>query len=313
MEQFFTALLQIGIFLLLICIGIITVKARILDGRSLAAVSKLVIEVSLPAYIFINAVESTARESLMQSLIIIPVAVCMYMVLIGSSFLTEKLFHLKGDRKGVYRASMVFGNIGFMGIPLVTVIYPDNALIYVSVFTIVDQLLFWTYGVRLVKKPEKSGAAFRNLISPPLIAILLAIAFIIAGVHVPKLFASALRAVGSTSIPLALIYIGGVLCTSNLRPVLRCGELYTGIIVKMTVIPVIFYIVMTFSGLPADMAGALAFLTALPGIEMVPMLAKEGGSEGDYAVCTIMLTTVCSLITLPVVSLLITLVSRSMM
>lgn len=69
MEQFFTALMQIGIFLLLICIGIITVKVRILDGRSLAAVSKLVIEVSLPAYIFINAVESTARENLTQSLL----------------------------------------------------------------------------------------------------------------------------------------------------------------------------------------------------------------------------------------------------
>lgn len=74
-------------------------------------------------------------------------------------------------------------------------------------------------------------------------------------------------------------------------------------IVKMVILPVVCYLVMSRSGMVYDMAGTLAFIVALPGIEMVPMLAKMNGSDGDYAVCAIMMTTIACLITLPIVSL----------
>lgn len=311
MEQFFIALTQIGIFLLLICVGIVTVKIRILDADSLAAVSKLVIKVSLPSYIFINAVTSATRQSLLDSLMIVPLAVILYIALILVSAVIEKAFRLQGNRKRVFRASLVFGNIGFMGIPLVAALYPDSALLYVSVFTIVDQIFFWTYGVVLTKpvsdKEKISPASLKNLLSPPLLAIVLAIIFIVTGIHIPEVFSSALAALGSTSMPLALIYIGGVLYTSDIRPVLKCGELYAGILIKMILLPVVCYMVLKSIGIPGDMAGTLAFIVGLPGIEMVPMLAKANGSDGAYAVCAIMMTTIACLITLPVVSLCISL------
>lgn len=312
MEQFLIALTQIGIFLILICVGILTVKIKIFDGHSLAAVSKLVMQISLPSYIFINAINSATRQSLLDSLMVVPIAIVLYVILIIVSALIERGFRLEGNRKRVFRASLIFGNIGFMGIPLVTALYPDCALLYVSIFTIVDQLLFWTYGVLLTRpvsdgKQKISPANLKNLLSPPLLAIVLATIFILAGIHIPEVFSSALVAVGNTSMPLALLYIGGILCTSDIRPVLRCGELYVGIIVKMVALPVVCYLVMSMGGLPGDMAGTLAFIVALPGIEMVPMLAKTNGSDGDYAVCAIMMTTIACLLTLPIVSLFISL------
>ena len=57
-------------------------------------------------------------------------------------------------------------------------------------------------------------------------------------------------------------------------------------------------------GLPEDMSATIAYMAALPGIELVPMLAEANGSDGDYAVCAIMMTTIACLITLPIVSLL---------
>lgn len=312
MEQFFIALTQIGIFLIMICIGFLTMKIKIFDGHSLVSVSKLVMQISLPAYIFINAVNSATRQSLMDSLIIVPIAVILYLILILVSVVIERVFRLRGNRRRVFRASLIFGNIGFMGIPLVTALYPDTALLYVSVFTIVDQLIFWTYGVLLTKpvSEDRQGISpenLKNLLSPPLVAIVLAILFIIAGIHIPTVFVSALEAIGNTSMPLALIYIGGVLCTCDIKPVLRCGELYAGIVVKMIALAVACYVVMGLLGVSKDMAGTLAFIIALPGIEMVPMLAKTNGSDGDYAVCAIMMTTIACLITLPIVSLCISL------
>lgn len=312
MEQFLIALTQISIFLILICVGILTVKCKILDAHSMEAISKLVMRISLPSYIFINAISSATRQSLIDSLIIVPIAVVLYLLLTAVSMLIERVFHLQGNRKKVYRASLIFGNIGFMGIPLVAALYPDTALLYVSIFTIVDQLFFWTYGV-LLTQPESeemqkiSLTNLKNLLSPPLLAIILAIIFIIAGIHIPEVCASALTVIGNTSMPLALIYIGGVLFTCDIRPVLKCGELYLGVLVKMVILPVICYLVMTSARIPYDMAGTIAFIVALPGIEIVPMLAKANGSDGDYAVCAVMMTTIFCILTLPIVSLCISL------
>lgn len=63
------------------------------------------------------------------------------------------------------------------------------------------------------------------------------------------------------------------------------------------------YVAYTACGISVDMAGTFAFIIALPGIELVPMLVKVNGSDGDYAVGAIMLTTIASLITIPLVSL----------
>ncbi|MCY7154826.1 Membrane transport protein [Streptococcus gallolyticus] len=105
-------------------------------------------------------------------------------------------------------------------------------------------------------------ATLKNLVSPPLVAIVLAVIFIVVGIPVPTIAESVLNTIGSTSMPLALIYIGGVLCSANLKPVLKCGELYAGIIVKMIAIPVATFFVMSQLGLPEDMSATIAYMAA---------------------------------------------------
>ena len=144
MEQFFIVLNQIGIFLILIAMGILAVRFGILDERSLGNVSKLVMRMALPAYIFINTAEGATRQGLAESLLMIPLTALLYLLLGLLSKALETVFHLKGNRAKVFRAIVMFGNVGFMGIPLVVELYPNTALLYISLFTILDQGLFWT-------------------------------------------------------------------------------------------------------------------------------------------------------------------------
>lgn len=308
MEQFFIVLNQIGIFLILIIFGILAVKFGILDEHSLGSVSKLVMRMALPAYIFINTAEGATRQGLAESLLVIPLAIALYLMLFLLSLLLEKVFQLKGNRSHVFRAIVMFGNVGFMGIPLVVELYPDTALLYISLFTILDQGLFWTYGVSLTKpvsdqKEKISLKNLKNLLSPALIAIVSATILVLLNIHLPKLLITTLSKLGASSMPLSLLYIGGMLSMTDVRKVLRCGELYAEIGLKMLVLPLVFFMVMKLLNVPADMAGTMTFLTGLPAINMVAMLSKNNGSDGDYAVCAVMMTTIACLITLPLVSL----------
>lgn len=308
MEQFFIVLNQIGIFLILIIFGILAVKFGILDEHSLGSVSKLVMRMALPAYIFINTAEGATRQGLAESLLVIPLAIALYLMLFLLSLLLEKVFHLKGNRGHVFRAIVMFGNVGFMGIPLVVELYPDTALLYISLFTILDQGLFWTYGVSLTKpvseqKEKISLKNLKNLLSPALVAIVGATVLVLLNIHLPKLLTTTLSKLGTASMPLSLLYIGGMLSMTDVRKVLRCSELYAEIGLKMLVLPIVFFLVMKLCQVPTDMAGTMMFLTGLPAINMVAMLSKNNGSDGDYAVCAVMMTTLACLVTLPLVSL----------
>ena len=239
---------------------------------------------------------------------VIPLAIALYLMLFLLSLLLEKVFQLKGNRSHVFRAIVMFGNVGFMGIPLVVELYPDTALLYISLFTILDQGLFWTYGVSLTKpvsdqKEKVSLKNLKNLLSPALIAIVGATILVLLDIHLPKLLITTLSKLGASSMPLSLLYIGGMLSMTDVRKVLRCGELYAEIGLKMLVLPLVFFMVMKLLNVPADMAGTMTFLTGLPAINMVAMLSKNNGSDGDYAVCAVMMTTIACLITLPLVSL----------
>ncbi len=308
MEQFFIVLNQIGIFLILIVLGIVAVRFGILDEHSLGSVSKLVMRMALPAYIFINTAEGATRQGLAESLLVIPLAIALYLMLFFLSKGLEKVFHLQGNRGHVFRAVVMFGNVGFMGIPLVVELYPDTALLYISLFTILDQSLFWTYGVSLTKpvsdeKEKISLKNLKNLLSPSLVAILGATVLVLLNLHLPNILITTLSKLGAASMPLSLLYIGGMLSMTDVRKVLRCGELYAEIGLKMLVLPLVFFLVMKLCQVPTDMAGTVTFLTGLPAINMVAMLAKNSGSDGDYAVCAVMMTTIACLITLPLVSL----------
>lgn len=308
MDQFFIVLTQIGIFIFLIFMGILAVKLGYLDEKSLGGLSKIVMRMALPAYIFINTVEGATREGLLQSLLMIPLAAGMYLMLLLLSFLLEKVFHLQGNRKKVFRAISMFGNVGFMGIPLVVELYPDTALLYIALFTILDQGLFWTYGVTLtqpvtVEKQKLSLKGLKNLLSPALVAILAGTVLVLLGLHLPNVLTTALSKLGGASMPLSLVYIGGMLSMTDVRKGLRCYELYAEIGIKMLLLPLLYFVVMLALRIPGDMAGTVTFLTALPSINMVAMLAKNNGSDGDYAVCAVMMTTIACLVTLPLVSL----------
>ncbi len=310
MDQFFTVLTQIGIFLILIALGVAAVKTKILDEHSLGSVSKVIMRMALPAYIFINTAEGATRAGLAASLMVIPLAIALYLLLFLLSLALGRVFRLSGNRNRVFRAIGIFGNVGFMGIPLVVELYPDTALLYISLFTILDQLLFWTYGVSLTRPAGKrregrrfSPAGLKNLLSPALIAIAAATVLVLLEVRLPYVLSATLNRLGSASMPLSLLYIGGMLSMTDVRPVLKCWELYGEILLKMVALPLAFYAVQRGIGVAADMAGTLSFLAGLPAINLVAMLAKQNGSEGDYAVCAVMMTTLACLVTLPLVSL----------
>ena len=126
MNTFSILTAQIGMFVIYMLAGVILIRTRVMNRENLEVISKFVIKLALPVMIFINTVNGVERKTLFHSLSIFLIAGIMYICLFLLSYISGIFFHLHGNHRQLYSAMSVFGNVGFMGIPIVTSIYPEN-------------------------------------------------------------------------------------------------------------------------------------------------------------------------------------------
>ena len=292
---------QIGMFVIYIITGVILIRTKVLTRENLEIISKVVIKLSLPVMIFINTVNGVDRQSFFSSLSILGIAAVMYVCLLILGTLSGKVFHLHGEHLQLYRAMTVFGNVGFMGIPIVVSIYPEKGMLYMAVFTIIDQLMLWTVGVRLTSKAEHSSFDFKKLINPVTVAIVLALIFILTGISLPEILNTAFSKIGATATPLAMIYLGGVFACMDVRKYICKLDYYGIVAIKMLIFPVLFYLLLGLLPISAEIRMTMTLTSAMPVMSSVVMMANAYGTDGDYAMGGILVTTVCSIVTLPLV------------
>lgn len=195
----------------------------------------------------------------------------------------------------------VFGNVGLMGIPIVTSIYPENGMLYICVFTIIDQLMLWTAGVRLTSgtDSQKNRFDFRKLINPVTVSIFLAVICVLTGIRLPEVLNNSLQKIGQTATPLAMIYLGGVFACIDVLKNIRRLDYYGIVILKMLLFPLFFYVLLGYLPVSSEIRTTMALTSAMPVMSSVVMMANTYGSDGDYAMGGILVTTICSVFTLP--------------
>ena len=154
MNYFSIVLEQVEVFVVYLLIGIIAVKTNVLNREKLGALSSCVTKILLPLLIFSNSINGATKEQFLSSTVILLLTAVYYLVLYLVTAALSKLLHLDIQHRNLYRACSMFGNCGFMGIPIILALYPEQGGIYIAVFTVIDQLVLWTIGLDLTSPPE---------------------------------------------------------------------------------------------------------------------------------------------------------------
>lgn len=296
---------QIAIFAILMAIGFIAVKAKALTKDALNALSRLIVMVILPALIFSIIAGSgiTVSDFLANGAFAVGVALC-YTLLIVSGIVMSRLLKLEGKTANIYMSLATFGNMGFMGIPLLLGIFSDPVVqVCIAVYTVIDMALLWTYGVYLCSRHQDGAnplSAIKNIINPTTIALLIGFIVMAVKLPVPGLLMATISGIGNTSKYLTLIYIGGVLAYVSLAKISTKPNIIVLTIVKMLALPVIVFILLGFF-LSREPRTILTLIVGLPGMTTVAMIASRYESDVEYASEIIFVTTLASLVTIPLV------------
>lgn len=303
MNIFSILLQQLILLALYMAVGVILIRTGVLSKTTAGVISRYVMKCALPVMLFANTVNGVDRQTLFGAIYIPALTAVFYALLYFLSLCLAKACRVSGSRGNIYRALTMFGNIGFMGIPIITGIYGDTGMLYISLFTLVDQAVLWSIGVKLTSPEDGRHFKFRKMINPPTVAIAAALIFILADIKPPILLNTALTKIGSTATPMSMVYLGAVFACLDVREYMKQAEFHASVVFKMLIFPILLFALLAPIPISADIRLTMTVLAALPSMTTVVMMVDEAGTDGDYALGAVFVTTLASALTLPAVVL----------
>lgn len=302
---------QMIVLFLLMLIGFFCYKKEIITDEVSKKISAIVVNIANPAMILSGGMDDSsviAGKELITVLIIIAV---MYTVLVLLGQLMPKLLRVDLKSRGAYQAMTIFSNIGFMGVPVIAALYGNQALLYGALFTIPYNLLIYTYGVSVMEvsrdegKKEKKRFPWNRVLNTGVIACLVTMVLYFGRIPVPAFLKAVVTSLSNLTAPLSMMVIGASLAVIDLKKLFGDIRLLVFSVIKLLIIPVAgTFIIKQFVN-HEMIVGVCMVMLATPVGSMTAMLAQQ--YEGDYEMAArgVALTTILSVVTMPVVSLIV--------
>jgi hypothetical protein len=288
---------------LLMVIGYVSVKSDLIQSDHLPGISKFIVIILLPMAIFNMIVNGEARWiDYMKALPYFGMVCIVYLFLYLLGKYLAHILKLSGKRKDVFRMFMIFGNIGFFGIPLITGLFPGSlSYLHLTQHNIIDALVMWTVGVMILThhlNKRSFSSTVKQMINPTMGALILGLIIMGLGIKIPAIPNLVVQGLAEALKTISLVYMGMLLATIDVRPLLREKSIYVLIVFKMFLIPLLIYVLASFFLLDQS-AVTMALLFGTPGMVLVSILAALYDSDKAYAAGVVFMTTVAALLTLP--------------
>ncbi|WP_330615948.1 AEC family transporter [Serpentinicella alkaliphila] len=194
-----------------------------------------------------------------------------------------------------------------MGFPILNAVYGSEGILYGSIFQIFYTIFIWTYGVILFKNKVEEQVSNKDIkkailevvLNPNIIAVYIGIIIMAVDIRLPNMLLLSVNAIGSITGPLSMIIVGVILSEVDIKNYIKDITVYYGVIVKLIVMPLILYFLLLLISNISIINNTLVILVAMPSAIMTSIFAESYKKEKDYATVIVFLTTVFSIVTLP--------------
>ena len=314
MQVFLTSVSSVVEIVLIMALGYILRRNNWFADSFGGNIAALITKIALPASIFMSVMKYLTRDKLMGlgvGLIFPALAVVISYIF---AFVLVKLFRIKPGRRGVFINGIANANTIFIGMPLNTALFGNQAMSYFLIYYIVNTVSTWAFGVYLIqnddptqqgKKKERGKINWQKLLPMPLVGFVVSVIWLLIGIPVPNFIGQTLSYVGSLVTPLSLIYIGIVLYDAGLNNFRFERDTVWALIGRFIISPLVLIILVKVGlgagvHLPSLMRGTFVVQSATPMLAVLPILADEAHGDVKYATNIVVMSTVLFVIVVPI-------------
>ena len=290
---------MIVLFIILV-VGYIANKTKIMDAGGNKSLTRLILAVNQTALILGSVMNVEDAISPGEIGIIILASVGMYALLGILSIGVPYLLHTKPADRGIYRFMTMFGNVGFMGYPVIGALFGQEAIFYAAVFNIPFYVFIYSIGIILVKGGDKSFRFdFKVLLNAPLISSILSIGIYLLRINFPLPIVEAATSLGNMTTPGAMLILGSSLALIPLKKVFGDWRSYVFSLVRLIILPIVSWLV--FKNLITDqlLLGIVVVVSGMPVATNATMVCMQYGGNEEIASKTVVLSTIFSVATIP--------------
>lgn len=296
---------QMIVIFILMAVGFYLYRTGKISDQASSDLSGLITKVCNPALLICSAFEKDNPATNRELLITGAIAVVYFVILMILGIVFAKV--LRVDKKDVkfYQMMSVYGNIGFIGIPLISAVMGTGALIYLSIFLLVFNILIYTHGMLIISSEEPGAAAgiqWRKMINPGTVAGVLTLVLFISKVRVPVVVEDSLGYMGRCTTFLSMVVLGMSLARMPLKELFGDIKMYVFAAFRFLCVPILAAFLLKPVMHNEILLGVIVLTLALPVANMPLMLAKQNCEDTSTLARGILLTTLLSLITVTLAS-----------
>lgn len=291
----------------LVAVGYVAGKLGYLGGDFDRQMSRLVINITCPALILSSAMtgELPDRRFILP---LLAISVITYVVLTGVAFLLPRYLTKSREDEGPIGFALMFGNVGFMGYPVVASIFGHEAVFYAAVLNVVNTFAVFTIGTVLITGQGKvEGHRFQKkvLYSTPMLAAYLTMLIVALKIdNIPGFISQPLTMLGNITVPAALLIIGSSMSQLSLRSMLGNRAVYAATLFRLALLPIgIFYLCRAI-GFSEFVVNINTLVIAMPVATYGTILCLKYGKDTTLITEITFITTLLSMVTIPALTLL---------
>jgi len=298
LQSFFTVGQQIITLYLLLAVGFVLGKVKLLDDRASAALSSLVMYVVSPCMMIVAFQRPLEREALHDFGLVTGVSLLLHVVFIAAAVLLIR--DRDAQKQSNLRFAAVFPNCGFMGYPLMAALLGSIGVFYGTAYVIVFTVLSWTWGVYVVTGDRSQLRLKPLLLNPGVLSVAAAMALYLCRITVPELLMTPINYLADLNTPLPMLVVGYQLSHADFRRALQGVSSWVALVLRLVVMPLISLGICLVLRVPHDLTLVLLIAASAPPAALLSMFAARFGKDTELASSLVSVQTAISAVTMPV-------------
>lgn len=298
---------QVVVLFLLIGTGVLAVKTGVLRPEHKQALSNLLVYIVVPAMI-VNSYRMEFSAEILRNLLA-AFGMSALAILAGTVITLLLTARKKDSRTPIFRFACIFSNAAYMGFPLISALFGSEGLLYASAFVTVFNILLWTMGYGFVSGSSSPKEVVRSLVrTPVLYAVIAGLAVYLLQIPIPNLITQPLELLAGMNTPLSMMITGMLIAAGSVKSIVTDVHIWKLAAVRMVLIPAVCLALFSLLGFHGTATQVVVLLECCPAAAITSVFAVQFGHDESFAAGSVVLTTLLSIVVLPLCALVITMV-----